>query len=69
VKLVSRVCKKCGAHIFADAPEGLCSACLLEKGLDMFTAASMSPDHRDDAGAAKPVRDEVMMLGVLGDYD
>ena len=35
----------------------------------MFTAASMSPDHRDDAGAAKPVRDEVMMLGVLGDYD
>ena len=35
----------------------------------MFTAASMSPDHRDDAGAAKPVRDEVTMLGVLGDYD
>ena len=35
----------------------------------MFTAASMSPDHRDEAGAAKPVRDEVMMLGALGDYD
>src|SRR5262245_2810493 len=28
-----RVCRKCGAEIFADAPEGLCTACLFETGL------------------------------------
>jgi serine/threonine protein kinase/tetratricopeptide (TPR) repeat protein len=32
-----RVCRKCGAEIFADAPEGLCTACLFETGLDLFT--------------------------------
>jgi TolB-like protein/tRNA A-37 threonylcarbamoyl transferase component Bud32/Tfp pilus assembly protein PilF len=33
----SRVCRKCGAEIFADAPEGLCTACLFETALDLFT--------------------------------
>src|SRR5256885_11557984 len=33
---VLRVCRKCGAEIFADAPEGLCTACLFETGLDLF---------------------------------
>src|SRR5580765_1155555 len=32
-----RVCRKCGAEVFADAPEGLCTACLFETGLDLFT--------------------------------
>src|SRR5215831_6472718 len=31
-----RVCRKCGAEICADAPEGLCIACLFETGLDLF---------------------------------
>lgn len=31
-------CRKCGAEILADAPEGLCTACLFETGLDLFTA-------------------------------
>ena len=31
-----RVCSKCGAEIFADAAEGLCTACLLETGLGLF---------------------------------
>ncbi len=30
---VLRVCQKCGAEILADAPEGLCTACLFETGL------------------------------------
>src|SRR5438876_2356 len=34
---VPRVCRKCRAEIFADAPEGLCTACLFETGLDLFT--------------------------------
>src|SRR5947199_9354541 len=32
-----RLCRKCGAEIFADALEGLCTACLFETGLDLFT--------------------------------
>src|SRR5947209_546551 len=37
-----RVCRKCGAQIFADAPEGLCTACLFETGLDLLTSASVA---------------------------
>jgi serine/threonine protein kinase/Flp pilus assembly protein TadD len=33
----ARVCRKCGAGIFADAPEGLCTACLFETGLSLLT--------------------------------
>ena len=32
-----RVCRKCGAEISADAPEGLCTACLFETGLHLLT--------------------------------
>src|SRR5437763_13720785 len=35
---VIRVCRKCGAKIFSDAPRGLCTACVLE------TALGISPD-------------------------
>jgi len=34
VKLVSRVCQKCGTEIPADAPEGGCPGCLLQTALD-----------------------------------
>src|SRR5206468_4209670 len=33
-----RVCRKCGAEVFADAPEGLCTACLFETGLNLFAS-------------------------------
>src|SRR5947207_455828 len=36
-----RVCRKCGAEIFADAPEGLCTACLFETGLDLLVHESV----------------------------
>src|SRR6266511_3899504 len=32
----TKVCRKCGAEIFADAPEGLCTACLFETGLNLL---------------------------------
>src|SRR5438477_148850 len=35
---VFRICRKCGAKIFSDAPRGLCTACMLE------TALGISPD-------------------------
>jgi serine/threonine protein kinase/tetratricopeptide (TPR) repeat protein len=45
-----RVCRKCRAEIFADAPEGLCTACLFETGLGLFADASVAPQKRDDPG-------------------
>ena len=36
MKLVSRVCTKCGAEIPVDAPEGGCPGCLLESGLRLL---------------------------------
>jgi hypothetical protein len=38
----TRVCRKCGAEIFADAPEGLCTACLFETGLGLLANASVA---------------------------
>jgi serine/threonine protein kinase/tetratricopeptide (TPR) repeat protein len=37
----TNVCAKCRAEIFADAPEGLCTACLFETGLGLLTDASV----------------------------
>src|SRR5262249_2576927 len=44
-----RVCRKCRAEIFADAPEGLCTACLFETGLNLFA-------HESVAGVGDPGR-------------
>ncbi len=42
MKLVSRVCPKCGWEIPADAPEGGCPGCLLENGLRLVTDAPVA---------------------------
>ena len=49
-----RVCRKCGAQIFADAPEGLCTACLFESGLDLLTDASVAAG--DDSGCPENIK-------------
>src|SRR6266550_1138500 len=36
---VIRICRKCGAKIFSDAPEGLCTGCVLKSALAMPVAA------------------------------
>ena len=36
---VIRVCRKCGTKIFSDAPEGLCTGCVLETALRIFPEA------------------------------
>src|SRR6476661_1550984 len=76
---VIRICRKCGAKIFSDAPEGLCAKCVLK------TALMMPPDApvaaRDDGGPAanveanaaaaphsKKAARAVELLGELGDY-
>src|SRR6266536_4188401 len=59
-----RVCRKCGAEIFADAPEGLCTACLFETGLDLLARPSVAAGERgsventetSDANAAPHIK-------------
>jgi hypothetical protein len=65
-----RLCEQCGAQIFADASEGLCAACLLETGLEIFTNAPVKPNHQgDSARRDKLERDQANTLEVLGDYE
>src|ERR1051325_6407747 len=45
-----RVCRNGGAEIFADAPEGLCTACLFETGLSLLTNET---DEQLNAGRAR----------------
>jgi len=76
---VMRVCRKCGAKIFSDAPEGLCPKCVLK------IALAMPPElvaGGDDSGHANKLVGEILptqhskkiervaeLLGELGDYE
>ena len=48
---VIRICRKCGAKIFSDVPEGLCPRCVLKSALGNFPDAAV-------AGGADPGRTE-----------
>src|SRR6266536_3381901 len=60
---VIRICQKCGARIFADAPEGLCPRCVLKTALamppelvaggDSSAVAAYSAETAAKAGSAK----------------
>src|SRR5258708_35194498 len=74
---VTRVCRKCGTKIFSDAPEGLCTGCVLETALGMFPDAVAAGD---DCGSAKEVAAKeatqsktaaraANVLGVLSDHE
>jgi len=39
---VIRICRKCGAKIFADAPEGLCTGCVLEAAIGEVGSESVA---------------------------
>jgi hypothetical protein len=39
---IIRVCRKCGANIFSDAPEALCARCVLKSALGGLTGASVA---------------------------
>ena len=80
---VIRVCRKCGAKIFADAPEGLCTGCVLETALGTFPDAAVA-GVADPGGTDKLARDNAnaesrvkttpkafgaKLLGELGDYE
>jgi TolB-like protein/Tfp pilus assembly protein PilF/tRNA A-37 threonylcarbamoyl transferase component Bud32 len=61
---VIRICRKCGAKIFSDAPEGLCAKCVLKTALtippdspvaagDLSAVAAYSAEAAAKAGSAK----------------
>src|SRR5438874_3243155 len=81
---VLRLCRKCGAKIFADAPEGLCTVCLFETGLDLFALEAVAGFGLSAEAAAKadytapdavPLADKdkkserLKMFAEFGDYD
>ena len=70
-----RVCRKCGAEIFADAPEGLCTACLFETGLNLFAQESVAGvgdpgtnDGERSAGKKRTPR-SAKTFADFGDYE
>jgi serine/threonine protein kinase/Tfp pilus assembly protein PilF len=73
---VIRICRKCGARIFSDAPEGLCARCVLRTALtvspDATVAAGDAENVEVNAGAAadrKKSASAAELLGELGDYE
>src|SRR5213078_510898 len=80
---IIRICRKCGAKIFSDAPEALCARCVLKIALVDFAGASVptgsDPGRVDDlardetdaaaAGHNKKTARAAELLGELGDYE
>ena len=66
-----RICRKCGAEIFADAPEGLCTACLFETGLNLLAhelVAGHADRARDDSDRTQKKAAEKAFAD-FGDYE
>src|SRR2546421_1248486 len=78
---VIRICRKCGAKIFSDVPEGLCPRCVLKSALGNFPNAAVpgavdpsrsdTPSAVDDNRAPnnKKSASVAELLGELGDYE
>ena len=70
-----RICRKCRAEIFADAPEGLCTPCLFETGLNLFAAAAVAgaldagPDDEIRLSHDKKKSDRSKTFANFGDYE
>src|SRR5262245_57701349 len=77
---VIRICRKCGAKIFSDAPEGLCAKCVLKSALGNFLEAPVAAGA--DGGFAENIETNAAaaalskrsthaaeLLGELGDYE
>ena len=71
---VLRVCRKCGAEVLSDAPEGLCTACLFETGLGLLAEQLQTSDAQRPTANAK-LRGEVSalksdrLITAFGDYE
>jgi TolB-like protein/Tfp pilus assembly protein PilF/predicted Ser/Thr protein kinase len=68
MKTVNTVCGQCGAEIFADAPEGLCTACLFEEGLGLLADGSALGELNSDEGVPLPDRKKSGRSKAFGDF-
>src|SRR5438128_7046282 len=50
---VTRICRKCGAKIFSDAPEALCARCVLKSALGGLAGASVAGGGLSAVASAK----------------
>src|SRR5437867_6886101 len=76
---VIRICRNCGAKIFSDAPEGLCTGCVLEAAIGGAVAGGDDPGRPASSMQATPPNDvappskktarAAELLGELGDYE
>src|SRR5437660_5582431 len=73
---VIRICRNCGAKIFSDAPEGLCTGCVLEAALGMALAGGDDPGSVNKlvpndvaTTSGKKTARAAELLGELGDYE
>src|SRR5436309_12619099 len=78
---VIRICRKCGAKIFSDAPEALCARCVLKSALANFSDAPIaggvdlggsdprSPTDENGLPDGKKAAHAAELLGELGDYE
>src|SRR5438309_686734 len=75
---VIRICRNCGAKVFSDAPEGLCTGCGLEAAIGGAVAGGDDPGRPASSMQATPPNDvappsqktirAAELLGELGDY-
>src|SRR5262245_1203048 len=71
---VIRICRKCGAKVFSNAPEGLCTGCVLEAAIgatpdDSSSARDVEVTGATPASDGKKSTPVAEMLGELGDYE
>ena len=67
---VTRVCRKCGAKILSDAPEGLCTGCVLETALGSFPDVVAGVGDPGEPPSPMPATARAAKtLGELGDYE
>src|ERR1700747_2939745 len=69
MKTATRLCERCGAEISADAPEGLCTACLFETGLSLPMDVFVSGDDHVLASTQKKESDRAKVFADFGDYE
>jgi eukaryotic-like serine/threonine-protein kinase len=77
---VIRICRNCGAKILSDAPEGLCTGCVLEAAIgvsadviagvgDPGRVADVRGETANGAPKNKKSARAAELLGELGDYE
>src|SRR5947208_15272917 len=67
---IIRICRKCGAKILSDAPEGLCTGCVLETALGILPDAVAGGDDPGQPVSSMPATAHAAaLLGELGDYE